>query len=151
MIYKAISAYSAASQTLPKINQVIMLYDGAINSVVKAKQAIEQQDYEQRYNLIAKAIEIIDGLQSSLDFDNGGSVAKTLFDYYASVLNELGDIQMSNSLAMCDSVITELKNMKDVWNQIKDSESASSSQSNHSAIASNVSNTNGMDSISVSA
>jgi len=132
MIYKALSAYSAASQTLPKLTQVVMLYEASITSVIKAKQAIEEGDFESRYNHIKKAYEIIDGLQSSLDFDSAKEISHVLFDFYTTVLHELSDIQNTNSTAICDSVVSELKHMKDVWLKIKNQTNQDYSQSSMS-------------------
>ena len=111
-------AYVQATHTAPKTKQVVMLYDGAIRFVQQAKEAISDQRIEDRYHLLVKATEVIYGLQGALDFENGGRVARILYNYYSTIDMKLFSIQHSNSLSTCDEVIEELKQMRDVWAEI---------------------------------
>ncbi len=111
-------AYNAAKQTASKTRQVVMLYDGVIRFVQQARHAIEEKNYEERYKLLVKASEIIIGLQGSLDFDNGGDVARQLYDFYTSIDTQLMAIHRTNSLEGCDEVIDSMKTMRDEWSRI---------------------------------
>lgn len=111
-------AYANAAMTVGKTRQVVMLYDGAIRFVQQASEAIERGDYETRYNLIAKTNAIISGLQNSLDHENGGEVAKLLHDYYASIDARLFAVHRSNDTAVLESVLKELRMMRDAWQEI---------------------------------
>jgi len=111
-------AYAAATQTVAKTRQIVMLYDGIIRFVQLAKEAIKERRIEDRYRLLIKASEIIMGLQSCLDFEQGGQVAKVLYNFYSTVDGRIFSIHRTNSLASCDEVIADLKQMRDVWNEI---------------------------------
>lgn len=111
-------AYAAASMTVGKTRQVVMLYDGAIRFVQQAIEAIGREDYETRYNLLTKTSEIITGLQNSLDFENGGDIAKLLYDFYASLDARLFSVHRSNSVPVLESVTKELRMMRDAWHEI---------------------------------
>ena len=117
-------AYATANMTVGKIRQVVMLYDGAMRFVQQAIEAIKQEDYETRYNLLVKTSEIISGLQNSLDFENGGDIAKLLHDYYASIDARLFSVHRSNNTSMLESVIKELRMMRDAWHEIDQADSA---------------------------
>lgn len=116
-------AYANAAMTVGKTRQVVMLYDGAIRFVQQAKEAIGREDFETRYNLLAKTSEIVSGLQNSLDFDNGGEVAKLLYDYYASIDARLFSVHRSNDTAVLDGVLKELRMMRDAWHEIDQGQS----------------------------
>lgn len=135
MINKPYKAYAAATQTVAKTKQVVMLYDAAIKSAQHAREAIEQGDIQTRYNSLVKACDIIFGLQGSLDFENGGEVAQTLYDFYASADARLLSIHRSNDAALCEQVIKDLKLMRDAWLDIDkmDEEGALKSSSTSSA------------------
>lgn len=120
---KQYQAYMSATYTVAKTKQVVMLYDGVIRFVRQAKDAIEAKRIEDRYNLLLKASEIITGLQGALDFEEGGEVAAILYNYYSSIDSRLFSIQRSNSLQTCDEVIADLKEMRDVWLAIDNSQS----------------------------
>jgi flagellar secretion chaperone FliS len=111
-------AYALANQTAPKTRQIVMLYDGTIRFLKQAKEAIEQKNIEERYNLLVKAGEVMMALQGCLDFESGGDIAKTLYDFYASVDARILSIHRSNSTAMCDALIAEVKQMRDAWDAI---------------------------------
>lgn len=113
------NAYQKASHTVDEIKQVIMLYEGAINFIHQAKDAILEKDYEKRYNLINKAISIITGLNSCLEFNEGTEgVSNALDQYYQSLDIKLLYIQCDNSMESCDEVIHDLKVMLDTWKEV---------------------------------
>lgn len=108
-------AYAAATQTVAKTQQIIMLYDGVIRLVQQAKEAISEKRIEDRYNLLMKASYIVHGMQGCLDFDNGKEIANVLFGFYSSVDNRLLAIHRTNSIESCDEIINDMKQMRDAW------------------------------------
>lgn len=129
-------AYAVATQTVAKTKQIVMLYDGAIRFVQQAKEAIREKRIEDRYNLLLKASDIIVGLQSCLDFENGGEIAKILYNFYSSIDNRMFTIHRTNSMDACDEIIADLKQMRDVWHSIDESEAGANANSNTAAPAS---------------
>jgi flagellar protein FliS len=113
-----VQAYKTASHMVRKTKQVVMLYEGAIRSVQQAKQAIIDNDIQDRYNLLTKSCDIINGLQLSLDMKNGGEVSELLYDYYSGLDMRLMSIHETNSAEMCDACVRHLKMMKDAWEEI---------------------------------
>lgn len=111
-------AYNLATQTVSKTRQIVMLYDGAINFIRQAKEAIADNRIEDRFHRITRASEILSGLANSLDFDNGGDIAKVLYDYYTMIDFRLIRINMTNDVEECDRIMEELKKMRDVWEDI---------------------------------
>jgi flagellar protein FliS len=75
---------------------VLMLYDGALRSLALAHEALERPEEDVRRievinKQLLKAQAIISELQSGLNFDAGGEIAKTLnglYDYYNRRLME---------------------------------------------------------------
>lgn len=108
-------AYTAATQTVAKTQQILMLYDGVIRLIQQGKDAINENRIEDRYNLIMKASNIIHGLQGCLDFENGGDIANVLYGFYSSIDSQLFSIHRTNSTQTCDDVIASLKQMRDAW------------------------------------
>lgn len=111
-------AYAAATQTVAKTRQIVLLYDGTIRFVQQAKDAIRDKRIEDRYHLIIRASDIIAGLQSCLDFEQGGDIAKLLYQFYASIETRLFSVHRTNSIETCDAIIADLKQMRDVWHEI---------------------------------
>ena len=113
-----LKAYSKANHTAAKTRQVVMLYEGAIRFLQHAKEAMQAGAIEQRYHKLNKATEVIVGLQSCLDFEVGGEAAKVLYDFYSNIDLRILSLHQTNDAAACEQLIAELRQMRDVWEQI---------------------------------
>jgi flagellar protein FliS len=120
--YNALSAYQAASKMTTSLGAVVLLYDGMIKEVGKAKAAIEEGRIEDRFNATQKACKILLGLQSHLDFDKGGEISLMLDQFYHTIFRDLQQINMKNSAADCDQVIAALNEVRSSWAQLADNE-----------------------------
>ncbi len=99
-----------------QLGQVIMLYDGAINFIQQAKEAMIRKDSDSKYKYLSKAIAIITGLNSCLDTTGKGDETKrVLEDFYMQVDMHLAYIKCNDRLESCDRVIADLKRMRDAW------------------------------------
>ena len=114
----SLKAYNRANHTVSKTRQVVMLYDGAIRFLQQALEAMEKKDYEARYQKLMRAADVVIGLQACLDFDSGGKSAKVLYDFYSSMDLRIFALHRSNDLEECRKIITEMKDMRDVWDRI---------------------------------
>ncbi len=127
-------AYDVAAATARKTTQVVMLYDGLIKIMQQAKQAITDKKYEERYNLIERATQVVAGLHGCLDFEKGGEVAQLLNDYYSAIDMRLIMIQGNNSIELCDQIVKELKIMRESWVKV-DKKAAGEEEAQSAAMA----------------
>jgi flagellar protein FliS len=113
-------AYSVATRTAPKTRQIVMLYDGVIRFLRQAQTAITAGNFEERFKLLKRAADIVTGLQSSIDFDAGGEIAQTLNHYYTNLAVRIMGVNFHRQEGgrLCDDIIDDLKQMREVWDQI---------------------------------
>ncbi|AEI37480.1 MAG: flagellar protein FliS [Zymomonas mobilis subsp. pomaceae] len=64
---------------------ISLLYEELIREFNVYRSALEQQDRERRYTAQQKIFNIIGNLESSLNFEKGGDVARSLFHSYAYI------------------------------------------------------------------
>lgn len=114
-------AYAAATQTVARTRQIVMLYDGIIRFVQQAKEAIQENRIEDRYHMLTRASEVLMGLQACLDFENGGHIARVLYNFYSTIDSQVFLVHRNNSVQTCEEIITEIKKMRDVWQEIDES------------------------------
>lgn len=107
-----------ANTNVQKTRQLVMLYDAVIRNLKQAKLAIEEKRFEDRFNLLSKAGNIISGLHGSIDFEKGGSIAEMLNNYYFAIDMRMINLNRSNSPEECDGIIEEVKMMRDAWEKI---------------------------------
>ena len=97
-----------------------LLYNGAIERINMAKARIQAKDYAGKGQLINKAIEIIGGLRSFLDFAQGGDLAARLEALYDYMERSLLEASAKNDLAKLDEVLNLLRSVKEGWDGIRD-------------------------------
>lgn len=144
---KRYGAYQNAAQAVDETAQLLMLYDGAINFMRQAKEAIEAKDYEKRYNIVNKVIAIIAGLNSCLNFtDETRKTAEALDDFYQNMDMRLLYIQCDNSLKSCDDVIKDLQTMRNAWEDtIRNYKNSEVAKSNSDAVQVTISDNKAME------
>ena len=74
----------ANTETNP-LKQIVMLYDGAIKFLNMTADDIENQDFVQKAEHSNRALDILNYLQSILDFERGGDVAVALDNLYRRI------------------------------------------------------------------
>ena len=85
-----------------------------------APEIFAEKDYGAKAQLINKAIEIIGGLRSFLDFEQGGDLAARLEALYDYMERSLLEASAKNDLAKLDEVLTLLRSVKEGWDGIRE-------------------------------
>lgn len=110
---KAFRQYKRSSvETAGKLELVIMCYDKAILSINQAKGHLKDGEILKKVDKLQNALDIITQLQSSLNFEKGGEIAKSLDSLYSYVTKRLilADIQKAYDIFdECANILTELK------------------------------------------
>jgi flagellar protein FliS len=106
----------ANTETDP-LKQIVMLYDGAIKFLNMTADDIEKEDYVAKGEHSNRAFDIINYLQSILDFEKGGEVAQTLDNLYRSI-----NVLMLRASAELDANLMRkaadlLSPVRDAWDQ----------------------------------
>lgn len=91
---------------------MIMLFDGAIQFLQKAKTAIEEKNFKDRTANIASARNIIRELMRTIDLENGNNVSKSLFVLYNKMATKLIKANVSKNAMLIDEVLEDLSNIR---------------------------------------
>jgi flagellar protein FliS len=112
----ALASYSkvANAETNP-LQQIVMLYDGAIKFLRLAATDIEKGDIAEKAEHTNRALDIVNYLQSILDFKRGGDVAPTLDALYASVTRMILRASMNLDAGMMNQAADFLLPVRDSW------------------------------------
>lgn len=117
---KAFRQYKRSSiETADKLELIIMCYDKTILCLQQAKEHLRDIEIEKKVKKIQNALDIISELQSSLNFEQGDKIAKSLDSLYTYLTNRiiLADIQKDFSIFNeCINILSELKSG---WEGIK--------------------------------
>lgn len=99
---------------------VLMLFEGALLCIAKAKVHMEQKDIAEKGRNISQAINIItNGLQASLNMEVGSELSQNLAALYDYMSTRLLYANMNNQIAPLIEVTKLLTELKEAWEQIE--------------------------------
>ncbi len=117
--YHATNLDAQTSRASP-IELVLVLTDGLLDELARARGHIVGKRYEQKAQSLDKCTQIINGLASSLDFEQGGEVVANLgrlYDFCAARLYRAG---VDMDPAIIDEVVGLLTTIRTGWQGIHD-------------------------------
>lgn len=98
---------------------IVMLYDGAIEAIRKAKLYLEMNDIEMKAKSLDKALRIIkDGLTAALDVNAGGALAEQLLSLYDYISKEIILANVQNNAERMDVCMNLLTDLRSAWLEI---------------------------------
>lgn len=92
-----------------------MLFDGLVDALVALRGHIVHQSIPAKAAQVAKAQRIVTGLQSTLDFDRGGDIARNLDELYSYVSRRLVHVHAYNDLEVLDELTGLARDIRDAW------------------------------------
>ncbi len=94
---------------------VLMLFNGLMDELVRAKSHIAGKRFERKVQSINKCIDILNALTSALDYEQGGDLALNLARLYDYCVYRLYDASDKLSVEMIEEVEQILSNIRDGW------------------------------------
>ncbi|MCS7233738.1 MAG: flagellar export chaperone FliS [Synergistetes bacterium] len=101
-------------QTAKPEQLLLMLYDGAINFLKKAKKAIEDKNIPEAHTFLIKTQDIIIELMVSLNMEVG-EIAMNLFRLYEYMHYRLVEANVNKDVKPVDEVLKMLQDLRDAW------------------------------------
>ncbi len=115
--YRQLDVETAVDHASP--HQLIeMLFAGARDRINQAQGHIERGDQEGKTIAINACIDIIDGLQASLDHERGGEIASNLDSLYEYMQRRLFRANVDNDAAALTEVADLVGTISSAWGTI---------------------------------
>ena len=109
------SAVMSASQQ----QLVVMLFDGALSALIRARLFMQDGNIEGKGNSISKAINIIEGgLKQGLSENSGDELADNLLGLYNYMTRSLLQANLHNDVEAVEEVEGLLRNIADAWKEV---------------------------------
>jgi flagellar secretion chaperone FliS len=97
---------------------VLMCYEEAIRSLKIARTKYLSRDYEEKAEALRKVQDIINALNSALDYTQGGEIASNLHALYHFMLHQLMEADLKRDMKGIDHIIWMLTELKSAWEEI---------------------------------
>jgi len=104
-----------ATNSSTPIQQIVMLYDGAIRFLNQAKKEIQSHDIPAKAVATDRALAIVLYLRGILDFESGGEVAKSLDQIYDFVTRQIIEASARLEIEPLDRCIETLSTVREAW------------------------------------
>jgi flagellar protein FliS len=105
-------------ETAEPLRLVILAYQGAVDALKIAREALGRQDYEVKGRKIQQAMDLISELLSALDKTRGGEIARNLATLYGYFLRRLLKANRDNDIEAINEVMQHLSGLQEAWEQI---------------------------------
>ena len=120
--YRAIGIETGVAAADP-LGLVVMLYDGAIEAIVRAESHLAQGEIEGRGTYTSRAIDIINqGLLASLDIRVGGALTDSLWSLYEYMSRRLLAANIGGDRAIYLEVRGLLGELREAWVELRKSQ-----------------------------
>lgn len=117
--YHAVNLDAQTSRASP-VELVLLLTDGLLDELARARAHIAAKRYEQKAASIDKCVEIINGLSSSLDFEQGGETVANLANIYEFCATHLHGAGIKMDPGMVDEVVRVLSTIRQGWKGVQE-------------------------------
>jgi flagellar protein FliS len=114
----ALAYRTVDAQSRSPIELVVMLYDGAIRFLGDARDAHERNDHRGRATGVSKALAIVGELRSTLNLDDGSSLALELDRLYDYMFGRLLEVTTKRDMSGVDEVQRLLITVREGWVQV---------------------------------
>ncbi|MEW6386029.1 MAG: flagellar export chaperone FliS [Thermodesulfobacteriota bacterium] len=113
---------STQVSTADRLQIVVMLYEGAISFLNRAKEKMANKDAPGKGLYIGKSLDIIAELNASLNFQEGREMAVNLFHLYNFLTGHLTRANLNWDVDAVDQAIGMLSQLRDAWLQVSKKE-----------------------------
>lgn len=113
----ALNTYRQNSVTTASPGELtLMLYNGCLKFLTKAKKAIEEKNIEEKNKNIQKAQAIINELIVTLNMDY--EISKQMYPLYDYMNRRLIEANIKNDIEIIDEVMGFVTEFRDTWKQV---------------------------------
>lgn len=105
-------------RTANPLQLVVVLYDGAVGCLQEAKGHLQNGDIAGRTRAINRALAIVSELQATLNFEEGGQVARSLELLYAYMKGRLIAANLGQEDKPISEVISLLSTLRSAWQEL---------------------------------
>jgi flagellar protein FliS len=115
--YRSIDLESKAASASP-YELVLVLIDGLLDELARTRGHIEAKRFQEKGRSLEKCMNILNGLNGALDYDNGGEVVEGLSRLYDYCIYRLSDVSVSLSVEGLDEVTELMGTIREGWDGV---------------------------------
>ena len=96
---------------------ITMLYDGALNFLVQMKQAILEENHNDRDVAFGRVQAILQELQHCINYEEGGEIASSLASLYSFMLKHLFESKLNSDVSGVEAIQEMIRELRSAWQE----------------------------------
>lgn len=96
---------------------ISMLYDGALNFLNQMRQAILEEKHNVRDEAFGRVQAILQELQHSINFEEGGEIATSLASLYSFMLKHLFESNLKSDALGVEAIQEMIRELRTAWQE----------------------------------
>ena len=116
--YHDVNLGARTAQASP-VQLVLILMDGLLDELARARAHIEARRFELKAKSLDRAVDMLNGLSSALDFESGGEVVVRLGELYDYCARRLYQAGASLDEEKVDEVVRLLRTIREGWQGVQ--------------------------------
>ena len=104
--------------TASDIQLIVLLYDGALQSLELAREGILTNNYVDKARFLGRAVAIVTELSNVLDMEQGKDIARALRRLYDYMLDEFTQANLRHNARHLDGPIRCLSTLREGWHTL---------------------------------
>lgn len=133
-----IATYRATDTlTTSQVDLIIKVYDGTIGQYTSAVSAYEKEDIATAIDHMDKARQALTHLYTTLDFEQGGDIARNLGELYIFMINQTNLAAATGDRGFIEKNVELLRNLREGWAGIRGQQSSPAPSHNQSSTSFN--------------
>jgi flagellar protein FliS len=101
------------------VGLVVLLYGSIVASLLRAQEAMKQNDVEKRVRALNHALKVIGQLQATLDHQRGGHVAAQLDRFYKVMSARVMEASIKCSPEILQELVRYFTLLREAWQEVE--------------------------------
>ena len=111
------------TMTTSQVDLIVKVYDGTIGQFSSAISSYEKGDISTAIDHMEKARNALTHLYTTLDFEQGGDIAKNLGELYVFMINQTNLAAATGNRGFIEKNVDLLRNLREGWTGIRTQQS----------------------------
>ncbi len=98
---------------------IVMAYDGVLRFLRQALEHMEKGEIEAKHTKLTKARAVIQELASTLNLEEGGEIARNLWNLYMFFMQKITEANFTGDPSHVEGILPAVQELRDAWAEMK--------------------------------
>ena len=98
---------------------IVMAYDGVLRFLNQAVEHMRNREVEQKHLKLTKARAVIQELASTLNMEEGGEIARNLWNLYVFFMQKITEANLTNDPSHIEGILPAIQTLRDAWAEME--------------------------------